>query len=148
MVSQVGIAAWLIVFTVAGALILRVAVATYNFVVGGRASSEAVPDLPVLSAVHICMITAFVGGMLGLWTYDLMGILHRAKWSSLTPLHPALLSFVASMIVLVGVLKILLPTTFPRAFMVALFHTFICIVVAGAFVSLFLATAKVTGPWQ
>jgi hypothetical protein len=148
-----------------GAVILRMACAFYNAIVGGRKSPKGVPEPAMLRAMGITFVTFLAQWAVSLGLGLLRGASADAAGKADAPARtssagvfvsvlggssaagagvlPSLLSIVAGLLVMSMLLTALLPTTVIRAMLVALLEYVLMIVL---FAILIVAGTLIFGP--
>jgi hypothetical protein len=128
-----GMLCGLLIGTLIGAVILRAACWLYNKMAGGPKSPSAVPEPEFGRAMLIVFVTAIVqmgvGFVLGLVIGGGAAATGQADNPSMR-LLPSLIGLPLGFLVMAGMLTAMLPTTFPRALLVALLEYFVIIVIA------------------
>jgi hypothetical protein len=132
--------------TLIGAIILRAAVSLYNKIFGGS-SLSGVPEPDFGKAMGITFLTTLIQ----LVVRFLLGIAGSAVAQGAGPngkivaLGTSLLAIPVSFLVMAGLIAAMLPTTFPRALLVALFYMIIGILIVAVLVVALIAAGVGTG---
>jgi hypothetical protein len=117
--------------TLIGAVILRAACWLYNSMVGGPKSPSAVPEPTMGRAMGIVFVTLLVNFAVSFGVGLVVGGGAAAAGgdTQMAGIIAQLVSIPISFLVMAGMLTALLPTTFPRALLVALLEFAISIVI-------------------
>lgn len=119
---------------IVGAIFLRAGIALFNRLAGDRSSGNAVPEPTFGRAMLITLVTAVAQFAIDL----LIGLVAMSGDPQEPQRAVQVVSAVASLLVMVGLLSAMLPTTWGRAFLVML-----CTVVVGLLVGLVLGAIVV-----
>ncbi len=136
--ALVGLGVVLLIGTPVSAIILRAAVALYNWTADGVDSPAAVAEPPLGKAMGIIFVVILANVFAGLFISLFVGGVALA----IDPLGGGanvlaqLVALPVSMLVMASMLSNLLPTTFPRALVITLFHLIVSLVIGGVLLAI------------
>jgi len=132
----------LLMIVALGAIVLRGAVALFNLLAGGDKAAHAVPRPTFLKAMGIAFLTfganTIVRALIGA-TASVAAPSMRGGIGAMLGLSQ-IASLAAGAFVMSGLLTVLLPTTFGRAFLITLCNYFIWLIVIAIFFGVMFTT--------
>ena len=134
----IGLTLSLVLGAVIGAILLRASISLCNKFLGAKDSPKAVPEPAFLRAVGISLLAGLVNGLAGFAFGGTFGtaVLAAGTTETTASIITQIVYTPISLFVVGGMLSTMLPTTFGRGMLVALFEILIIVAILVPFVLL------------